>query len=152
MKRGQQKRIPTPGTPQRLHLFGAYEWATDQVACCPADHKTSSTFIAFVEWLMTVCFPDEVVVMVLDNASIHHSYATRAALSLFEHRLLVIWLPPYCSILNLIERFWLHLKDQVCTDTLYPDLHNLITSVLAEIARQNDPTFDHRFRLSKVLQ
>ena len=31
-----------------------------------------------------------------------------AALSLFEHRVMPVWLPPYCSDLNPIERFWRH--------------------------------------------
>jgi transposase len=50
-------------------------------------------------------------VLVIDNASYHQSASARAALSLFEHRVMVIWLPTYCSDLNPIERFCRFLKD-----------------------------------------
>ncbi|KAB2904000.1 MAG: hypothetical protein F9K27_11200 [Anaerolineae bacterium] len=31
-------------------------------------------------------------------------------MSLFEHRVQVFWLPQYCPELNIIERFWMHLR------------------------------------------
>jgi transposase len=39
----------------------------------------------------------------MDNASYHKSASALAALSLFEHRVMLVWLPPYCSDLNPIE-------------------------------------------------
>lgn len=39
----------------------------------------------------------------MDNVSYHKSTTTLAALSLFEPWVMVIWLPPYCSDLKLIE-------------------------------------------------
>jgi transposase len=45
-------------------------------------------------------------VIVLDNGSIHHSYATQTAFALFENDLISQFLPMYCSQLNPNERFW----------------------------------------------
>jgi len=45
--------------------------------------------------------------------------ASQAALSLFEDRVLVFWLPPYCADLNPIERYWRHLKDLACANRLH---------------------------------
>jgi transposase len=149
MKRGQQKTIPTPGTTEQYHLFGALDWLDDSLTWLPAEHKTSASFIEFLEHLLLERYPSECVVLVLDNASIHKSRASLAALSLFEHRVLVFWLPPYCSTLNPIERFWEHLKDQVCVDTLYPDMRQLIASVEHELSCQNDLSYPERLSFSK---
>ena len=49
-------------------------------------------------------------------------------------RLLLYWLPPYCSVeLNPIERYWKHLKQQVCVNVLYPSLADLTCSVESEL-------------------
>jgi DDE superfamily endonuclease len=93
MKRGQRKLIPAPGQLHWEHLFGAYNWRTDCVSWQFAPSKNSTSFIAFIEHLMTVCYPIQKVILVTDNASYHKSRALLAALSLFEDRLTVNWLP-----------------------------------------------------------
>src|SRR5215216_6291386 len=95
-------------------------------------------FLNFLEHLLIEQYPTERIVLVLDNASIHKSQISQAALSLFEHRLLIFWLPPYCSTLNMIERFWRHLKDKVCVNKLFPNMTDLLTSVQACLHAQND--------------
>jgi transposase len=149
MKRGQQKRIPTPGTQRRHHVVGAYDWLADRIAWTTPAHKNTETFVAFLEHLLTVCYPSQPIVLVMDNASFHKSAPSLAALSLFEHRLRIVWLPPYCSTLNPIERFWRHLKDHVCVDKLFPTIDNLVTAVERELTSQNDCAYPSRFILSK---
>ncbi len=149
MKRGQQKRIPTPGTPRRHHVVGAYDWLTDHIAWTTPARKNTESFVAFLEHLLTVCYPTQPIVLVMDNASFHKSAPSLAALSLFEHRLRVVWLPPYCSTLNPIERFWRHLKDHVCVDKLFPTIEKLVAAVERELTAQNDCAYPSRFLLSK---
>ena len=93
MKRGQQKCIQTPGTQQRMHLFGAYRWEEDTLVWKIAPRRNSQAFIEFLEHLFVECYPTGHFILVLDNASFHKSAASLAALSLFEHRVTVIWLP-----------------------------------------------------------
>ena len=149
MKRGQQKRIPTPGTQCRHHVVGAYDWLTDQIAWTTPAGKNTESFVAFLEHLLTVCYPTQRIVLVMDNASFHKSAPSLAALSLFEHRLRVVWLPPYCSTLNPIERFWRHLKDHVCVDKLFPTIEKLVAAVECELTSQNNCAYPLRFFLSK---
>jgi transposase len=152
MKRGSQKRIPTPGRPQRHHLFGAYNYVDDTVTYLSARRKNSESFIAFVEQLLVTHYPDQPVVVVLDNASYHTSAAALAALSLFEQRVWFFWLPPYCSTLNPIERFWQHLKGNACADKLFPNLSDLVSTVERHLLAQNDPYNAKRFTISKLIQ
>jgi len=148
MKRGEQKRISTPGQQRSHHLFAAYNWGNDTVTWQAAERKNSEHFIAFLEHLLVKHYPTGPVVLVLDNAPYHKSAAALAALSLFEHRVWAFWLPPYCSTLNLIERFWRHLKDTVCVNKLFPNMLELLTSVQTCLLTQNDLSNSHRFSFS----
>jgi hypothetical protein len=145
MKRGQQKRIPTPGKSQRQHVIGAYNWCDNSVTWHGTQRKDSEAFIRFLERLLVERYPNDAVVLVMDNGSIHKSAAVQAALSLFEHRVQVVWLPPYCSTLNPIERYWRHLKDTACVNKLFPNLDELMAAVDRTLAAQNDPANPHRF-------
>lgn len=85
------------------------------------------------------------VIMVMDNASYHRSKASMAALSLFEERLHVVWLPKYCPFLNAIERFWLQLKTLAAANRLHHDMDELIRAIDETICNQNQS--DHPDRL-----
>jgi transposase len=149
MKRGEQKKIPAPGRQQTHHVYGAYSWRDDALTWTTADKRNSENFIVFLEHLLIERYPTGRVVLVLDNAPIHTSYASRAALSLFEHRVLVFWLPKYCSLLNPIERYWRHLKDTICVNKLFPSLSDLVEAVDHELTRQNELDNKARFSFSK---
>jgi putative transposase len=151
MKIGQQKRIPAtrPGEKQKQHVFGGYNWLKDTITWTIAKTKNSATFIDFLEELLVKNYPTGRIVLVLDNASYHKSASALAALSLFEHRVMVIWLPPYCSDLNPIERFWRHLKDLACANKLQDNIESVVKSAELILTKQNLATSDLRFLLSK---
>jgi hypothetical protein len=153
MKIGQQKRVPAtqPGEKQKRHVFGGYNWKQDTLTWTVAKTKNSATFINFLEELLVKNYPTGRVVLVMDNASYHKSASSLAALSLFEHRVLVVWLPPYCSDLNPIERFWRHLKDLACANKLQDRIEAVVTSAEKILCQQNSPASDLRFLLSKYL-
>ena len=152
MKRGQRKRIPAPGTPLHCHVFGAYNWHTSQVAWLKALKKTTESFIAFLEHLAFTVYPQQRLILVMDNASYHHSYASQAALAALEDHVLVLWLPKYSPFLNPIERFWLHLKNLANANVLHRDLEGLSRTIDDTLHRQNMPghpdrlTFVDKFR------
>lgn len=136
MKRGTRKLIPAPGTPKRLHTFGAYNWRTSHVTYTLNHRKNSDSFIEFLEKL-TTDYPTETLILVMDNASYHRSKAVQAALSLFEDRIHVYWLPKYSPFLNLIERFWLHFKQLAVANRLHHTLDDLAHTAHEVMANQN---------------
>lgn len=153
MKRGVQKTIPAfSGKREYLHLIGAYNWRSDEVVAQLVEHKNSDTFIEFLEHLLITTYPDRAVILVMDNASYHYSTKVQSALSLFEHRVKVIWLPHYCPELNLIERFWLHLKNMVWVNHLYDALQVLYDRIINGLAIQNDPQASERLMFSKYFR
>ena len=151
MKVGVQKRIPLPANREKkhCHVFGAYNWISNQVDWMIAHWKNSETFITFLEHLLVDKYPTGRLVLVLDRASYHKSAAALAALSLFEHRIMIIWLPAYCTELNPIERFWRHLKDLACANQLWSSMEEVIEKVEQVLHQQNALDYEYRFRLSK---
>ncbi len=150
MKRGQQKKLPAPIHLRHYHhIIGAYNWRSDDVSALAVDWKNSQTFIEFLEYVLLVCYPSQRGILVMDNASYHHSAAVKAALSLFEHRARVIYLPARCPDLNPIERYWRHLKDLACANTLHLNLDFLAGSVRNILRAQNQPDHDLRFEFLK---
>ena len=138
---GQQLSIPiAPHRHQETqHLFGAYAWATNTVTVVPKPAKKARHFIDFLEYLFMEVYPHDNLVLVIDNAPFHHSHQVKAFLSVFEHRVRVFWLPPYSPDLNLIERFWKHLKDHACPNKLFPTLDQVIHNVQRLVTAQNRP-------------
>lgn len=153
MREGEQKRIPAtrPGEKQKRHIFGGYNWLKDHITWTTAQVKNSTTFICFIEELLMKRYPKARVVLVMDNASYHKSASALAALSLFEHRVMVIWLPPYCSDLNPIERFWRYLKDLACANNLEDNIECVAMAAEKIMLKQNDPTSDLHYHVSKNL-
>ena len=100
---------------------------------------------------MVECYPTGRIVLIMDNVSYHKSAAVLAALSLFEHRLLVIWLPPYCPELNLIERYWKHLKELACVNKLHDSMDDVLASAEYMLTQQNDSSSVFRLSFSKLL-
>ena len=127
--------LPMPGNDKqssgncwKRHFFGGYNWLDDTIAWTIAKTKNSAAFISFLEELLVKQYPTGRMVLVMDNASYHKSASSLAALSLFEHRVMVIWLPPYCSDLNPIERFWRYLKDKACANKLQDNMDEVVKS------------------------
>lgn len=137
MKRGQRKTIPAPGSPRYTHTFGAYNWREGRVSYQSKERKNSESFIEFIEHILLTEYPAVKVIMVMDNASYHRSKASLAALSLFEERLHVVWLPKYCPFLNAIERFWLQLKTLAAANRLHCDMDELLQAIDETICNQN---------------
>ena len=149
MKRGQQKRVDTPGQQKTVHFFGGYDWQTDQVHGIQHPKRNSEGFCRFLDHLMNEVYPTQKVILVMDNARINTSQMSQAALSLFDDLLQVIYLPKYCPFLNPIERFWQHLKKLVNANRLHHSLDDLITCAEFHLDRQNDLHNEQRFTFSK---
>lgn len=153
LKQGQQKIVPAwqPGAKQHRHILGAYSWNPDTISWKVTDWKNSRTFLDFIEYLLGECYPTGRLVLVMDHVAYHKSARVLAALSLFEHRLLILCLPPYGPELNRIERYWKHLKDLACANKLHNSIEELVASADYMLSQQNNPPSHLRLTFSKIL-
>jgi putative transposase len=152
MKRGAQKCLSVHGKSRAgTSLVGVLNWGNDQVYCEELARLNGQGLTEFFERLLLKVYPTQRLVLVMDNASYHHSQDVQAMLSIFEERLMILWLPPYSPDLNLIERFWKHLKQNVCTNRLYASLKQMLQAIFEEIRLQNCPDYPYRLDFSKNL-
>lgn len=149
MKRGRQKRLPLfTGTRQSQMLAGTLNWHTGHVHVKELAHLNTEALIAYFEWLFIAIYPTQTVVVVMDNASFHHSAALQPALAWFDDRVLVVWLPPYSPDLNPIERFWKHLKAN-CANYLFQSIQDVVVYVHQLLHFQNCDGHHLQLRFSK---
>jgi len=118
MFKGQQTTIPAAGTNRQLHVFGAFNFATNQVAYDIFASKTQWQMETFLLHVVTDVYPDHALVLVLDRVGYHHTSLIQMVFQEYRDRVFVVWLPKYSPKLNLIERFWEHMK-QVTFDSYY---------------------------------
>jgi transposase len=150
MKVAEQKCLPANTQARSGCLVaGVLDWHSAEVWMQPIQKLSSHCLIDFFSWLFLEVFPEENLVLVMDNASSHHAQNLQAFFALFEHRVRVLWLPAYSPDMNLIERFWKHLKQRVTANRLFANIQALIEAIQTELIAQNNPDYPFRFSFSK---
>lgn len=101
----------------------------------------------FLEFLENVPkeYPSGKVVLILDNAIIHHAKLMQPFLVEHKNRLNLVFLPPYSPELNLIEGLWKWLKQSVIHNVFYKNVNEIRTAVQGFINYVNE-------RSSEVIQ
>lgn len=105
-------------------MFGAVDYASGRVVWHLAAHKGGAAFAAFLARLGTI-WPDEHLVLVMDNVSYHRAPAVRAWWAEQEGRITPLWLPVYTPNLNLMERVWRFLKQKLACHRFWADVAGL---------------------------
>jgi transposase len=116
--------VPAAGKDERRAVFGALDYASGQLTWRLHDHKSGDAFAAFLGQVARA-WPDDHLVLVLDNVSYHRSPAVRARWAAQEGRLIPFWLPAYAPTLNLIERVWRFLKQKLACHRFWSDVAGL---------------------------
>jgi transposase len=125
---GQQTDVPTPGSNRKRSLFGALEWTSGRWSYLLREHKRADDFVAFLEQL-SLTYPTVPLLLVLDNASIHHAQQVTRWLE-GHARVQLLYLPTYSGHReNPVEKVWWRLKDQVAANRLYGSIDALVEAV-----------------------
>ncbi len=119
-----QVRLPTPGQNAKLGVFGGLNVRTGQWHFTLSARKRSSEFIAFLTRLLAN-YTTGIIYVIVDNASIHHSAATRHWL-LAHPRVQLVYLPTYTGHqLNPVEKVWWQLKRYIAANRNFKSLDEL---------------------------
>lgn len=124
--KGKQRIIPTYGKHQSVKLIGVLNYETGRVYVQEEERYTADIFLEFLENVLKQ-YPTGKIVMILDNARIHHAKLIQPFLDEHKNRLKLVFLPPYSPELNLIEGLWKWLKKSV--------IHNVFYKSVAEIKK-----------------
>lgn len=123
-RRGHQPEVPAPGKNQKRTVYGGLDYKTGKFTYTTAASKCGAEFIVFLTALLAA-YVGRRICLVCDNGRFHDTKAVREFLDQHRDRIRIYWLPPYCPSLNLIERFWGHLKRTILANVLYRSLEDL---------------------------
>ncbi len=100
--KGRLKKIPTYGKNPDVKMIGTLDYITGMVYCEEHERYDANVFLKFLENILSN-YPTGKIVMILDNARIHHAKLIQLFLMKVKGRLELMFLPPYSPELNLIE-------------------------------------------------
>jgi transposase len=126
-RKGHQGKVPPPTQRHSATLFGALHLRPQRFYWKRAARGTSKRFLEFLHQLHQR-FPEALLILILDNATIHKSRAVKWFLRQHD------WVPlehlaPYSPEYNPIERFWRWLKAKVYAATAFNTIADVISKV-----------------------
>jgi len=126
--KGQQKKIPTYGKHSGVKLMGILNYETGCIYCEEHEKYDAEVFLQFFENILSQ-YQTGKIVMVLDNARIHHAKLIQPFLEKNKSRLTLLFLPPYSPNLNLIEGLWGWLKSNVVNNVFFSKVDEIRIAV-----------------------
>jgi hypothetical protein len=132
-RRGEQRRLITPGQNRKRGIFGALNLRTGEWLYHVTDRKRGVEFITLLTALLTA-YPAGMIYVIVDNASIHTRRAVQKWLA--EHpRLELVYLPTYSGHrLNPVEKVWWDLKDDIAANRRFKGLVELDAAIRRHFA------------------
>ena len=92
--KGQQCLIPSYGKHQGVEFIGTPYYETGVIFCVEEEKYDAEVFPDFLKKTLTD-YPTGTIVMILDNARIHHARRIQPFLAGYKNRLELVFLPPY---------------------------------------------------------
>lgn len=94
------------------------------------DRCNAQTFLTFLRYVLAT-YENQKIIMILDNARIHHAKLIQPFLNLHKDRLTLVFLPPYSPNLNAVERVWGYLKKSVIANRFHATREEIRESILS---------------------
>ena len=126
--KGQQRKIPTYGKNAGVKLIGILNYESGHVYCEEHERYDAKVFLDFLRKVLNQ-YPSGKIVMILDNARIHHANLLKPFLYEMKDRIELMFLPPYSPDLNLIEGLWGWLKSSVINNVFFSSLPKVRVAV-----------------------
>ncbi|MFC7559597.1 IS630 family transposase [Paenibacillus farraposensis] len=135
--RGKQRIIPTTGKHRGVKLLATVDYRTGRIVWQEDEH-TAETFLTFLQKVLSA-YPAGSIVIVLDNARIHHAKLLQPFLEEQKGRLELVFLPPYSPQLNIVEGLWKWLKSSVINNVFY----STVTEIRLRVGQFIDEIMKH---------
>ncbi len=135
--RGKQRIIRTMGKHRGVKLLATVDYATGKIVWQEDEQYTAETFLNFLQKVIA-SYPTGKIVIVLDNARIHHAKLLQPFLEEMNERLALVFLPPYSPKLNAVEGLWKWLKSDIINNVFYhtvTEIRNNVQQFMDEIMK-----------------
>jgi transposase len=127
IKKGKTKHLQTNNGRQRININGAINLETKQVIYVEDERINAQTMIALLKQILKAQKEGKIHI-ILDNARYYHAMLVKEFLA-DNLRIVFHFLPPYSPNLNIIERLWGILKEEVVYNTFYLQFCNFKKAV-----------------------
>lgn len=135
--KGKQRIIKTTGRHRGVKLLATLDYGTGKIVWQEDEQYTAETFLTFLGKVASA-YPTGKIVLILDNARIHHAKILEPFLNEQKGRLQLMFLPPYSPQLNLVEGLWKWLKSDVINNVFYhtvgdirKNVHTFMESIMS---------------------
>ena len=133
--KGKTVGLPAKAHSRRLNVLGFLSRQSHLHHFQAQEGMTTDFVIESIETLLpSLCRP---TVLVLDNATVHRSKLVQAKRKEWKRKgLRLLFLPPYCPHLNLIELLWRQVKYRWLAPAAYQTFETLcqsVTNILAQV-------------------
>lgn len=143
---GQSLELPAYSHSKRLNVLGFMNRQGKLIHHATTDKVTTDVVIEAFEKLIAEKPTETITVVILDNARFHRSAKfKREGLEWLDHRVIVIYLPPYSPELNLIEILWRKIKYEWLPVSSYLSFEKLCNNVQHVLSR-----FGSEYRITFV--
>ena len=150
--KGKQPEIYTYGGWVRQHLIGTVEPLEGNLHVAFSDSLKAPQFQHYLEGLLARYPAPKKLIMVLDNARVHHSKELEPFLTIHKERLELVFLPPYSPDLNPMEWFWKFLRKMVTHNTFFPTFKDFQRALIKFIVKHktSSPEIQSRCSYAKL--
>jgi transposase len=132
MFRGQQAPVVTPGDNDKRYLAGSWHWRTGKLFTTGGDKRDGALFVRHLHELRRRLRRYRVIHVICDNAKFHHDcWAVWEFCHRYGARVQLHFLPKYAPELNLVERVWWILHEQITRNHQCRSMEELAELVLA---------------------
>ena len=90
MLKGHQKKILSPGTNQKIHIFGALNFISNGVTYEIFDYKTQWQMETFLLKLFSNIYHEDYLIIALDNVNYHKTPLIEQLLCDYSNRVFVL--------------------------------------------------------------
>lgn len=129
IKRSQLAQVPSTGKQKRLHYMGAVEIQNDRVDHKMKEYKKIDSE-SVKDFLMELKnhYPGKKLKIICDRGAYHTSKTTRKFVE-ENKEIELIYLPPRCPNLNLIERLWKIMRENVTYNKYYKHFADFASAI-----------------------
>lgn len=142
-KKGQTVGLPAKSHSRRLSVFGLLS-KSGRLYSFPTQERITAEFVIESIEALLPTLPGPTV-LVLDNATVHRSRLVQAKRREWKRKgLRLLFLPPYCPHMNLIETLWRMVKYHWLGCDAYRDFITLcqsVTEVLEQVGTKYQVSF-----------
>jgi putative transposase len=126
MRKGKQRRLPTPGTNRKVWISGALRWSTGRLHWVSGESKNSELFLKLLEHLRRTYRSHKQLHLATDNDPSHTSNRVKEYLREEGKRILLHPLPPCSPESNPVEPIWWGLHEAVSRNHNCKELDELL--------------------------